>query len=101
MDFVKKFLVLIILNSYAFLFADGEELAISRSNNTKSSVEKTDRNLYGRLCTRSCGSNMMCDDNKCMCIDNYKWDKDKGKCMRKCSYNSDCATNGHCDDGNY
>jgi hypothetical protein len=21
--------------------------------------------------------------------------------MRKCSYNSDCATNGHCDDGNY
>jgi len=103
MDFIQNYLFLIILNSYVFLFVDGEDLTILRSNNAKSSVEKTDFHWHKKLCTTSCGSftNMICDDHKCRCIDNYKWDEDEEKCLRKCSHSSKCAINRHCDDGNF
>jgi hypothetical protein len=92
MDFIQNFLVLIILNSCAFLFADREDLDL------KSSVEKTDSSWHKR---HGSSTNMMCGDHKChKCIENYKWDEDERKCLKKCSHHSICPTNRHCDDGN-
>jgi hypothetical protein len=112
MNSIQNFLVLIILNSNFFIRSYGIEGTILKGNSNRIIAQKTDDNEnYEKYHLKKCvylndcnfpSSNMFCKNDLCECTSDYKWDDSAKKCLRKCTWTTDCygSTNHrHCNSG--
>jgi len=109
MEFKISFCALFILN-LAFLVSITTGNELSETINTKSAKKLNDRDNHEKHCKHdsfnACGShtNMNCQNNKCVCDSDFKWDHDRSKCIKTCSLNAtaciDFDINRHCRSSN-